>query len=230
MNQINGRREGSEGSSPVQEDGEPRPEGRAEVVLGPTGRLEKVIGILFRESERRMELERRPADRRDGRRERTRESSDPGTPTNPPGPPVPGIGSGAGTFVWEGAGGTGGVHGGSVVLGGFAGEIAGPIGCWSGYCWRSCSAGDGWPGCGAGGGGCVFGSCVEVAPAAAGRTRTEPRVGSGPTPRSRRYRQPSRARAQTRERYEPATIARRAPRPPQPLEESLWNKDDVVRL
>jgi len=53
----------------------------------------------------------------------------PGTPTypGPPGAPVPG--NGAGTFVWEGAGATGGVHGGKVVLGGSAGETAGPSGC-----------------------------------------------------------------------------------------------------
>jgi hypothetical protein len=33
-------------------------------------------------------------------------------------------------FVWEGAGGTGGVHGGIVVLGGEPGVSGGRPGCW----------------------------------------------------------------------------------------------------
>ena len=64
----------------------------------------------------------------------------PGIPTKPGAPPgPPGPSSGAGMFVWEGAGGVGGVQGGIFVPGGDAGEIGGPIGDCRGYCWSSCS-------------------------------------------------------------------------------------------
>jgi hypothetical protein len=79
-------------------------------------------------------------------------------PTNPgvPGAPPP-RGNGAGTFVCDGAGATGGVHGGSVVDGGSPGVTGGRPGCWIGYCCNGICSSDGVVGVGVAGGCCVSG-------------------------------------------------------------------------
>src|SRR6266446_1597106 len=150
----------------------------------------------------------------------------PGVPGKP-GAPRTGTGRGAGIFVCEGAGGSGGVHGGSVVLGGMPGVSGSRPGCWIGYCWSGacCTSGVagvgvvGWvwpcswdcPGC------CREGSVEGVLGVWA---RAEP----APPPRRTRERVITRAsRAALLPRGPPSPLT-------SPLEQSLWDKDDVVRL
>jgi hypothetical protein len=67
-----------------------------------------------------------------------------GAPGAPPGSPGVANGNGLGTFVCEGGGGTGGVQGGIVVLGGVAGVTSGRPGCWIGNCCNGICCGTGW--------------------------------------------------------------------------------------
>jgi hypothetical protein len=46
MDEIDGRRQGSEGPRTVQEKREAGPDNRAEVVLTPGGRLKEIVGVL----------------------------------------------------------------------------------------------------------------------------------------------------------------------------------------
>src|SRR6185295_18433240 len=130
-------------------------------------------------------------------------------------------------FVCDGAGGNGGVQGGSVVLGGMPGVSGVRPGCWIGYCW----SGAGWTSGVAGLGvvGCVWlwpcdcpGCCWDGS--VEGVLGVCARADAAPTPR--------RARERVITRESRATLPPRGSPSPltSPLEQSLWDKDDVVRL
>src|SRR6185295_17868111 len=131
-------------------------------------------------------------------------------------------------FVCDGAGGNGGVQGGSVVAGGMPGVSGVRPGCWIGYCWRGASWTSGVAGLGVVGwvwpcscvcpGCCCDDGSVEGVPGVCARADAAP--------------PPRRARERVITRESRAALLPRGPPSPltSPLEQSLWDKDDVVRL
>lgn len=125
-------------------------------------------------------------------------------------------------FVCDGGGAIGGVHGGSVVLGGVAGVTGSRPGAWIGYSWRGTCCGGGVGATGGAAGCCSVWGCPGCDGGLAGVWAD---ATATPATRANTTSAPARER-----RLKAGDV-----RPPWRalttlLEEPLRNKDDVVRL